>query len=43
MKRNRSIYTNYIDVPRIALFANSAWWWRLKRRSQKRLSLVEHA
>jgi len=39
MKRNRYIYTYYIDLPGIVLLANSAWWWRWMRgRHDQQLS-----
>jgi hypothetical protein len=33
-------YTYYIDLPRIALFANSAWWWKWMRKRHRGLTLA---
>jgi hypothetical protein len=36
--RNRSLYSFYIETPRIQLFANSVLWWRWMRKRQRNLT-----
>jgi hypothetical protein len=36
---NRSLYTFYIEKPRIQLLANSVLWWRWMRKRQRKITL----
>ena len=36
---SRSLYTFYIEKPRVQLLANSVLWWRWMRKRQRKLTL----